>query len=76
MQYIYQIYTADPYFHKDEIVEYELYTSKESNQLQSLRSWDDYHNIDKQNTEYYNENDYIEQGYNEEDYSEEEHEDD
>ncbi len=53
MKYIYQIYTADQYFHENEIVEYELYTSKQSNQLQRLRSWNDYHNIDTKKTEDY-----------------------
>jgi hypothetical protein len=52
MKYIYQIYSADQYFHKNEIVEYALCSSKQSNQLQRFRSWNDYHNIEKNNNEY------------------------
>lgn len=69
MKYIYQIYTADQYFQKDEIVAYELYTSKQSNQLKRFHSWNDYHKIDKENNEN-NENKETEQDEtdNDEDY--------
>jgi hypothetical protein len=48
-KYIYELYFAEQYFHKDEVVEYELYTFTQSNTLRSFESWDDFHEIKKEN---------------------------
>ncbi len=48
-QYTYQIYTADQYFEKNEVVEYELYISTQSNKLKKFKSWEDFHKIKKEN---------------------------
>jgi hypothetical protein len=46
-EYIYEIYAADQYFQKGEVVEYYLYSTAKSDQLHDFKSWDDYYNFVK-----------------------------
>jgi hypothetical protein len=70
LKYIFEIYTADQYFHEDEIVEYELYTFTKSNKLHRFRSWEDYHKIDNnyKNNIVTDDNDEVSDNYDKSDY--------